>query len=482
MAQAGSTTAIPLEARQPRPGALSHIPGDLGWPVVGNTLKLLADPRAFVERRAKRLGHVYRNSAFGQVNVTLLGPQANEFVLLDQGRFLSSALGWDVIIGRLFPRGLLLRDDEDHRQHRKALSVAFKAGPMRSYLAELDPAIRRRVAEWGAGSGTVLVYPAMKQLTLDLAATSFLGGGLGAASASVKQALVNMLTAAVAVVRKPLPGTAMRRGVQGREYLTAFFARQITSRRQGGGEDLFSHLCRATHEDGAPLSVGDIVDHMAFIMAAHDTLTSALTSLVWLLAVNPDWQDTLREEVAALGLRPGEPLRYDQLDAMPLTEMRSRRRCGSTRPCPPSRGARRRRSSSAATPSRPARTSASTRCSRTTCPTSGRSRHASTRCAFRPMPSASGTVSRGCRSAAGRTCASACTSRTCRRSASSATCWARPCCRSRTGIALGGRCDRYRARGTGCRSGCGRSPERAAAAAYMVAPITQGANSASPAP
>lgn len=41
----------------PRSSALSHIPGDDGWPILGHTLPLLADPEGFVERRAKSLLH-----------------------------------------------------------------------------------------------------------------------------------------------------------------------------------------------------------------------------------------------------------------------------------------------------------------------------------------------------------------------------------------------------------------------------------------
>ena len=104
-----------------------------------------------------------------------------------------------------------------------------------------------------------------------------------------------MVAASVAVIRKPLPGTAMARGVKGRERIVAYFSEQIPIRRAKGGEDLFSQLCRATHEDGALLSTQDIVDHMSFLMmAAHDTLTSSLTSFVAALAANPQWQAKLR--------------------------------------------------------------------------------------------------------------------------------------------------------------------------------------------
>ena len=42
---------------------------------------------------------------------------------------------------------------------------------------------------------------------------------------------------------------------------------------------------------------------MSFLMmAAHDTLTSSLTSFVWFLSADPQWQDRLRDEIAALGV------------------------------------------------------------------------------------------------------------------------------------------------------------------------------------
>ena len=216
----------------------------------------------------------------------------------------------------------MLRDFEEHRLHRKALSVAFKSGPMRSYLAALDRGIAARIAEWRTRPGDMLFYPAMKQLTLDLAATSFFGADMGADAEPVKRAFIDMVAAAVTPIRKPIPGTKMWRGVKGRELIVAYFTRQIPIRRGEGGVDLFSQLCRATDDDGALLSTQDIVDHMSFLMmAAHDTLTSSLTSLVWLLAANPVWQERLCVETDALALSPDAPMPFEALDAMSLTEM-----------------------------------------------------------------------------------------------------------------------------------------------------------------
>ncbi|WP_159008154.1 cytochrome P450 [Bradyrhizobium sp. S69] len=315
-----ASPAIPLTP--PKRGSLRHIPGDEGWPIVGRTLAVLADPKGEVERMAAKHGMVYRSRVLGETSISLLGPEANELVLLDQSKLFSSTYGWGNILDRLFPRGLMLLDFDEHRLHRRALSVAFKSGPMKSYLAELDAGIAARVAQWKAQPGPMLFYPAMKQLTLDLAATSFLGTGIGPEVNEITRAFVDMVAASVTPIRQPWPGTPMARGVKGRARVVAYFSEQIPIRRANGGQDLFSQLCHATHEDGALLSTQDIVDHMSFLMmAAHDTLTSSLTSFVAELAANPRWQTKLRDEVNALGIASGEPTTFGNLEAMPLSEM-----------------------------------------------------------------------------------------------------------------------------------------------------------------
>src|SRR5204863_10202625 len=111
--------------------ALAHIPGDEGWPLVGRTLNILADPKGEVEMMSAKYGLIYRSRVFGETSITVLGPEANELVLFDQTKLFSSTHGWGSILDRVFPRGLMLLDFDEHRMHRRALSVAFKAGPMR---------------------------------------------------------------------------------------------------------------------------------------------------------------------------------------------------------------------------------------------------------------------------------------------------------------------------------------------------------------
>src|SRR5712672_3865355 len=215
----------------PRRNSLTHIPGDEGWPIIGKTLDVLADPKGQIERQAAKYGLVYRSHMFGETSLVLLGPEANELVLFDQAKQFSSTHGWGRILGLLFPRGLMLLDFDEHRLHRRALSVAFKSGPMKSYLAALDAGIAQRVTRWRQLPDPILFYPAMKQLTLDLAATSFLGPGIGPEVDEITRAFVDMVAASVTPIRQPWPGTPMARGVKGRARVVAYFAEQIPIRR-----------------------------------------------------------------------------------------------------------------------------------------------------------------------------------------------------------------------------------------------------------
>lgn len=310
-------------ASLPEPGfaELAHIPGlqPTRFRML-RTLRFLANPLGRSRAIYEQFGAVIRRQDFGGWGVSLIGPDANELVLFNKDRIFSSELGWNPVLQLLFPRGLMLMDFEEHRIHRKTLSVAFKTEPMRHYFGQLDAGITRGLAAWPRGR-TLKFYPAIKALTLDLAATSFLGVPWGPESQAINRAFCDMVAASVAVIRTPLPFTAMQRGVDGRAFMSRYFAREIPRRRGRDGNDIFTQVCNARDENDQLLGEQDIIDHMNFLMmAAHDTTTSSITSIIWCLAKYPAWQDRLAAEIAALRARHGG-LTHATLGEMELADM-----------------------------------------------------------------------------------------------------------------------------------------------------------------
>jgi len=296
---------------------LAHIPGENGLPWLGHAREFLSDPRALSRRMRVRYGPVYRTAFLGEVGVALSGADALGEVLLNRDQNFSSALGWDHALGRLFTRGLMLLDFDEHRTHRRIMNSAFGREALGHYLESMNRVATAGIAAW-AGTEQFRFYPAVKQLMLDNAAVAFLGLELGPQANRVNKAFVDSVAASVAVVRMPLPGLGFRRGLEGRKFLARFFAEQIPVRRGSDGRDMFTRLCNAASEDGEFFTDQDIVNHMIFLMmAAHDTITSTLTTSVWALASHPEWQSALRDEARRIGARP---LVYYDLPQLEQTE------------------------------------------------------------------------------------------------------------------------------------------------------------------
>jgi len=301
------------------PARLEDIPGDRGWPIIGSTFEILRDPEAFNRRRREKYGPVFRSNNFFQDSVSLMSPEGNEFVLMDKDKNFSSEKGWAPYIGRLFPRGLMLLDFDEHKAHRHIMAGAFKTGPMKGYLERLNDEIPARIKAWG-DKGHFKFYPSIKQLSLDMATTVFLGLEPGPDSKKINKALTDMVAASMGIVRVPLPGTLMAKGIKGRKFMVAFLGKLVAERRNSAGTDIFTRLCQAEDEDGNSFTDQEIIDHMIFLwMAAHDTITSSVTTLVYELGRNRDWQEKLRTEIVGLGLNDGR-LPYEVLNKLVLTD------------------------------------------------------------------------------------------------------------------------------------------------------------------
>ena len=291
-----------------------RIPLVKGLPLVGNLPKFLRNPLANAQSLEVH-GNVVRSRTFFET-VTLLGPDANQFVLHDREGNFSSRGGWYYWIDAVFPGAIMALDDPQHKHHRRIMQSAFKRAAMERYVQDMGPVIASVVGAWTAGPMTI--FPQIKALTLNIAARVFMGMTLGPEADRMNQAFIDTVQASLALIRRPLPPFAMWRGVRARRYLVQLMQSKLADKRAAEGPDLFSQLCHARGEDGERFSDDEVVNHMIFLMmAAHDTTTSTLTTMLYCLARNPGWQDKLREDAQAL---PDAQLRHADLAGCERTE------------------------------------------------------------------------------------------------------------------------------------------------------------------
>lgn len=283
------------------------------------TAAYLRDPLGVMRDAEARHGPVFAMNMFGMKAVVLLGTEANREVLLNPAGAFSSELGWSPLIGGSFPQGLISLDGERHREDRRIIGAAFKPDPMQRYLDVMDDGIHAALGCWPE---ELDVYPAYKRLTLDLAARALLGLPLGRQSDEVNRAFAAMLGASTAIVRRPIPGGALWRGIRARKRLSRILRSHIAERRARPGIDIFSTICNLRDEQGRFLPDESIVNHMnLLLMAAHDTTSSVLTSLTLMLGPHIEWQDRVRDEMASFLARHRGRFDYEALRELTVTDM-----------------------------------------------------------------------------------------------------------------------------------------------------------------
>lgn len=276
-------------------------------------LKQRANIRQALQEQYRKNGGAVGMSFMGINMVQLLGPEWNKVVYQNRDAAFSSEHGWDFVLKRIFPGSIMAMDGGDHLYQRRIMSQAFKKPKLVAYLGFMNGHITSGLDQWGEDS-KFLVFPHVKDLTLDLATRVFMGMEPDDTSKKMNQAFIDTVEASIAPIRYPLPPFQMWKGVKGREFLVKQFYRLLPEKRAKDTPDFFSQFCQAESEDGEKFTDQEIVDHMIFLMmAAHDTTTSTLTTLFYTLAKNPEWQERLRKNSQALGK---VDLEFDDLAAL----------------------------------------------------------------------------------------------------------------------------------------------------------------------
>lgn len=292
------------------------IPVDAGLPFIGHFWAAHRDLLGTMQRVVARSGPVVWTRAAGIDILGLFGADALELVLRNPGGAFSSKLGWARYIDHVFPGAIMTMDGEQHLRDRRIMQVAFTKQALRDYVARMNPNIAATIAGWvrGGHRSTLRVYPALKRLTLGVATSTFMGVKGGARAERANEAFIRMVDATLALVRVDIWPTTYARGLRARRQLVAYFRELLAQKRREAGDDLFARMCAATSEHGERFEDREIIDHMIFVlMAAHDTSTSTLTAMMYLLARHPEWQRRLRE--VSRGLGPAL-LDYDALGSL----------------------------------------------------------------------------------------------------------------------------------------------------------------------
>lgn len=309
-------------AQPPAGSDLKPITGDSGLPILGHLIETFRGGPDYILEQHRKHGPIFYSQSPALSAVMALGPDATQAVFTNRNKDFSQR-AWDPIIGPFFDGGLMLLDFDEHLFHRRIMQEAFTRTRLSGYVPHVDSVATRVLAnDWVSDDPRFLFYPAIKELTLDIASEVFMGHPAGTDRelvTTINQAFTTTTRAGNAIVRKPVPPLSWWRGIKARDTLERYFKSRIDEKRRSESTDMFSVLCHSRDEDGGTFTDDQIVSHMIFLMmAAHDTSTSTMTTMAYHLAANPEWQDRLREESQRIGDGPLDIESLEKLETYDL--------------------------------------------------------------------------------------------------------------------------------------------------------------------
>jgi len=303
----------------------SYPPGDTSFSPA-RTHRLATDPLPVLLDAYERYGPVFSLRVLHQVQVFVLGPEANHHVTVSNAQNFRWRNGG---MGELIPLlgdGLLRIDGAYHRRARRIVLPAFHHEQVAAAAETMVEEAVAALAPWRDGE-VVDVYAWARKLAMRIAMRALLGldpddrerGEL--AAREFERALAFYGTEyALRTLRGP--GSPWRRMHAARRVLDRIVYEEIArrGRSEEASGDVLGMLLAATDERGAPLSDREVRDQaVTLLFAGHDTSTSTISFMLHELARHPAEREALVAEAAeVLGgrLPTGEDLarRMPRLD------------------------------------------------------------------------------------------------------------------------------------------------------------------------
>jgi cytochrome P450 len=269
------------------------------------TYGIVHDPLPLLLDCYERHGPVFTTRIFHGKQVWMLGPEANQFVLVSNpGNFVWREGSFGDLIP-LLGDGLLTIDGAYHDRARRIMMPAFHSEQILASHETMVDEATAALETWSDGA-VVDVYAWMRNLAMRIAMRALLGldpddAGHGAAAAHhFELALAFYGTDAPQRVRRDRR-SAWARMMRSRAVLDEIVHAEIARRRarpDEGRMDVMSLLITARDEDGSRLSDVEVRDQvMTLMFAGHDTSTSTVTFQLYELASSPRARELLCGEL-----------------------------------------------------------------------------------------------------------------------------------------------------------------------------------------
>ncbi|XP_031254978.1 abscisic acid 8'-hydroxylase 2 [Pistacia vera] len=297
-------------------------PGSMGWPYIGETLKLYTEnPNLFFSNRQKRYGDIFKTHILGCPCVMISSPEAAKVVLVSQAHLFKPTYppSKEKMIG---PDAFFFHQGAYHSRLKKLVQASFLPSAIRGSVSEIEQIVLKFLPTWK--NATINTLQEMKRYAFDVAMISAFGGRQDLEMEGIKN-LYQCLEKGYNSMPLDLPGTPFHKAMKARKQLNETLRRLIQKRRESGKEieGLLGVLLAAKDDKINHLTDSQIADNIiGVIFAAHDTTASVLTWILKYLHDNGDLLEAVTREQEGIRrkiIEANRGLTWEDTRHMPLT-------------------------------------------------------------------------------------------------------------------------------------------------------------------
>ncbi|KAK6938293.1 Cytochrome P450, partial [Dillenia turbinata] len=326
------TSAFFVQQLRASPKAMDHIPGNLGWPIVGESLDFLSDFSSppgifsFMKKRQQRYGKVFKSYVLGRYMVFMTGREASKILLTGKDGMVSLNLFYTgkQVLGQT---SLLQTNGEEHKRLRRLIAEPLSIDGLKKYFQFINSLAIETLDQWSGRN--ILVLEEASTFTLRVIGNMIMSLEPTGEEQEKFRSNFKIISSCFASLPLKIPGTAFYHGMKARDRMFAMLDSIISKRRSGSGfrQDFLQSLLKkhskdSVEEDEDKLTDKQLKDNiLTLLIAGHDTTTAGLTWVIKFLGENPHVLEKLREEhMEILRKREGgTTLTWSEVNNMPYT-------------------------------------------------------------------------------------------------------------------------------------------------------------------
>jgi cytochrome P450 len=282
--------------------------------LLGSALDMCADMIGTCERVFRDFGDVVRirlgPPRLGREVTLVFHPDGAQRVLAGHAADYRKESVVYSEVRNAFGDGLLTSQDDDWQRQKRFLQPLFTHRRVGEYATTMAAQAEEMIGQWRGQPAAVRdLHDAMTRLTLRIVCRVLFGNDLDQALTAVQRWFgplgESVRRRSMAPARLPVrwPTPVNRRLVRARRELVAVCDDIIADRRgrAGAGQDMLGLLLDA-RDSGAAMTDAEVRDQvLVFLLAGHETTSTALTYALDLLSRHPDVQEKVRAEVDPVG-------------------------------------------------------------------------------------------------------------------------------------------------------------------------------------